>query len=147
MAIKLSRFQCKENKRKSRSVPKGYDRLDRIVLVVHRRRRAREVVDPVDLEEDGLNDVVAEQLEPGVPEGVRDVLLPPGEEVVDHDHAIPLLQEPVHEVAAHEPGPTRHDDAARRRAEAGGDASVRGKGEERAAFGELGGRREREVGA
>jgi hypothetical protein len=110
-----------------RSRQEGYDCLDRVVLVVHRRRRTGEVVDPIDLEEDGLDDVVTEQLEPGVAEVVRNVGFPPGEEVVDHDHAVPLLQQPVHEVAAHEPGPAGDDDAARRRAEASGDAGARGE--------------------
>lgn len=130
----------------------GYDRLDGVVLVVHRGRGAREVIDPVHLEQDGLDDIVAEQLEPGVPEVVRDVVLPPGEEVVHHDHAVPLLQQPVDEVAANEPGPSGDDDAARRRAEPGGHArrrrGVRGEGEERAAVGDVGGRGEgEEVGA
>jgi hypothetical protein len=125
MTNKLGRFQCKQMNRNCRSRREGYDCLDRIVLVVHWRRRAGEVVDPVDLEEDGLYDVVAEQLEPGVAEVVRDVRLPPGEEVVYHDHAVPLLQKSVHEVAAYEPGTAGDDDAARRRAEAGGNAGVR----------------------
>lgn len=122
------------------------DRLDWVVLVVHRRRGAREVVDPVHLEEDWLDYIVAEQLEPGVPEVVRDVLLPAGEEVVDHDHAVPLLQKPVDEVAADEPCPACYDDAALRRAEAGGNTGAGGEGEERAGVGEVGRRGEREVG-
>lgn len=108
------------------------DRLDGVELVVHGRCGAREVVDPVDLEKDGLDNIVAEQLEPGVPQVVRDVLLPACEEVVHHDHAIPLLQQPVDEVAAHEARPAGDDDAARRRAEARGDPGggrVRDKGE------------------
>ena len=129
-----------------RSSHEGYDRLDWVILVVHGRRGAREVVDPVDLEEDWLDHIVAEQLEPGVPEVVRDVLLPAGEEVVDHDHAVPLLQEPVHEVAPDEPCPAGNDDAARRRAEASGDTGAGGEGEERAGIWQVGGRGEREVG-
>lgn len=125
----------------------GLDRLDRVVLVVHGRRGAREVVDPVDLEEDWLDDIVAEQLESRVPEVVRDVLLPAREEIVDHDHAVALLQQPVHEVAADESGPAGDDDPARRRAEPGGDAGAGGEGEERAGVGEVGGCGEREVGA
>lgn len=113
---------------------------------MHRRRGAREVVDPVDLEENWLDDIVAEQLEPRVPEVVRDVLLPAREEIVDNDHAVALLQEPVHEVAADEPGPAGDDDPARRRAVPGGDAGAGGEGEERAGVGEVGGWGEREVG-
>lgn len=74
-----------------RSSREGYDRLDWVILVMNGRRGACEVVDPVDLEEDWFDYIVAEQLEPGVPEVVSDVLLPASEEVVDHDHAVPLL--------------------------------------------------------
>jgi len=147
MPIRSSRFNVSKIKRRCRSGNEGYDRLDWVVLVVHGRRGAREVVDPVDLEEDWLDDIVAEQLESRVPEVVRDVLLPAREEIVDHNHAISLLQQPVHEVAADESGPAGDDDPARRRAEPGGDAGAGGEGEERAGVGEVGGCGEREVGA
>lgn len=89
----------------------GLDRLHGVVLVVHGRRRARQVVDPVHLQQDGLHHVVPDHLQRRVPGLVRQVLLPPREEVVHHHHAVAALQETVHQVAAHEPGTARHHHA------------------------------------
>lgn len=87
---------------------KGYDGLDRVVLVMHRRGGAGEVVDLVNFQENRLDDVVPDELEPGVAEVVHQVVLPPREEVIHHDHAVPSLHQTVHEVAPHEAGPTSH---------------------------------------
>ncbi|GLT71057.1 hypothetical protein SLA2020_431000 [Shorea laevis] len=87
---------------------KGYDCLDWIVLVMHRGGRASEVVDLVNFQENRLDDVVSDEFEPGIPEVVNQVVLPPREEVIHHDHAVPSLHQTVHEVAPHEAGPTSH---------------------------------------
>ena len=100
------------NGRNRRSV-KGYDCLDGVVLVVDGRRRAGEVVDLVDLEQDGLDDVVADHLEVGVGEVVHDVVLAAGEEVVDDDDAVAALEEAVDEVAADEAGAAGDEHAER----------------------------------
>ena len=50
------------------------------------------------------------ELEPRVPEQVHQVLLPPGEEIVDDDHVVPSLDELVHEVATDETGSAGHHD-------------------------------------
>jgi hypothetical protein len=52
---------------------------------VNRRCWAGKVVDLVDLQHDGLNNVVANQLKVGVVQEVSDVLLAAGEEVVKAD--------------------------------------------------------------
>jgi hypothetical protein len=80
---------------------------------VHWAGRAGEVVDPVDLEQDGLDDVVADHLDIGVPEVVRDVLLAP-HEVVHHDHAVPALHQPVHQVPTNPAPPVTSTRSARR---------------------------------
>ncbi|RAL43548.1 hypothetical protein DM860_012689 [Cuscuta australis] len=77
---------------------------------MNRRCRAGEVVDLVNLEEKGLDDVVPDELEPGVAEVVHHVLLPPGEEVVDDDHAVASGHQAVHQVAPDESRPARHHD-------------------------------------
>jgi hypothetical protein len=74
-------------------------------------RGAGEVVDLVDLEQDGLDDVVAYHLEVGVAEVVQDVVLAAGEEVVDDDDTVSALQEAVHQVAADEAGAAGDEDA------------------------------------
>ncbi|BAS71812.1 Os01g0315850, partial [Oryza sativa Japonica Group] len=96
----------------------GYDGLDGVVLVVHGASGAGEVVDLVDLEQDGLDDVVADHLESRVGEVVRHVVLAPREEVVDDDHAVAALHQAVHEVAPDEPGAARDEHPQRAAAEA-----------------------------
>ena len=54
---------------------------------------------------------MADKLEVGVPEMVHDVLLPSGEEIIDHDHAVSSRYQTVHEVRPHEPSSTRYDDS------------------------------------
>lgn len=87
------------------------DRLDRVVLVVHGARRARQVVDLVDLEQDLLDDVVADQLEVRLVHQVRDVLLRAREEVVEADNVVAALDEERAEVRADEARAARDDDA------------------------------------
>lgn len=87
---------------------KGYDGLDGIELVMHRGSRASQMVDLVNLQEDGLNDVVPNELEIGVSEMVKQVLFPSREEIINDDNAIASLDQTVHQVAPDEPGPTGH---------------------------------------
>lgn len=83
---------------------KGYDGLDGVELVINRRCGASEVVDLIDLQEDGLNDVVSNELKHGVPEMVHEVLFPTREEVIDDNDAVAAGDETVDEVASDEPG-------------------------------------------
>lgn len=68
------------------------------------------MVDLVNFEKKGLNDVVSDHLESRVSEVVHHVLLPPGEEIVHHDHTVASVHQPVHQMGPHEPGPARHHD-------------------------------------
>jgi len=65
---------------------------------------ASQVVDLVNLEEDGFNDVVADEFEVGVPHVMQHVLFSSGEEVIHHDHAVPSFHQTVHQVASDETG-------------------------------------------
>lgn len=86
---------------------------------------AGEVVDLVDFQQEGLDDVVSDQLKPRIPEVVYEVLLPAGEEVVDDDDAISPGHEAVDEVAADEAGAAGDDDAEALALEAEGDFADR----------------------
>lgn len=77
---------------------------------MNRGGRTSQVVDVINLQEDGLDDVVSNELELGVPKMVGQVILPPREEIVNDDHAVSPGNQAVHQVAAHEPGPTRDHD-------------------------------------
>jgi hypothetical protein len=72
-----------------RAVHAGLDRLHGIELVVHRRGRAGQVEDAIDLDIEREGDVVAHHLEARVVEQVRDVRAPPREVVVDAQHLVP----------------------------------------------------------
>ena len=69
------------------------------------------MVDLVDLEQELLDDVVADELEVGPAEQVRDVVLGAREEVVEADDVVAALDEEGAEVGADEAGPARDDDA------------------------------------
>src|SRR6185295_9539879 len=66
-----------------RAMHTGFDRLHRVVLVMHRRGRAGEIVDLVDLDEERKGDVVADQLEVLVIEQRLHISARAGKEVVD----------------------------------------------------------------
>ena len=93
-----------------RAVDRGLGRLHRVVLVVDRRRRTGEVVDLVDLDEQRERHVVPDELEARVVVQVIDVALGAGEEVVDAEHLVALLEQAVAEVGAEEAGAAGHED-------------------------------------
>ena len=66
------------------------------------------MVDLINLKEEWLNDVVSDELEPRVSEMVHHVLFPSGEEIVHHNHAVSPPNQPVHQVAPHEPSSSGH---------------------------------------
>src|SRR5690606_31434843 len=61
---------------------RGLDCFDRVVLVMDRAGGACQVVDLVDLQINGLCDVVADQLKPGMVAEVGDIAFATGEEIV-----------------------------------------------------------------
>lgn len=69
---------------------------------MNRRGRASQVVDLIRLQKNRLDDVVSDELEPGVPKSVHQVLLPTGEEIVNDDDIVPSIEKLVDEVAADE---------------------------------------------
>lgn len=72
------------------------------------------MVDLIHLQQDRLDDIVADQLEAGVSKVMHHVFLPPGEEVIDHDHVIPPGKQLVHQMAPDESGASGHNDPLRR---------------------------------
>lgn len=77
---------------------------------MNRGGRASQVVDLIHLQKNRLDDVVSDELEPGVPKAVHQVLLPAGEEIVNDDHIVPSIEKLVDEVAADESRPTGDHD-------------------------------------
>ena len=89
----------------------GLGRLNRVVLVMHGRGRTGEIVDFVDLDIERKGHVVAHELEPWVAVQVVDVALRAGEQVVEADHLVPLIQQAVDQVRPDEPGTAGDEDA------------------------------------
>ena len=89
---------------------KGYDRFDWVELVMHRGGRTSQVVDLINLQKYRFDDVVSNELEPGVPKMVDQVIFPTSEEIINDDHAVTPSNQTVNEVATNEPGPTGNHD-------------------------------------
>ncbi len=71
----------------------GLQGLDGVELVVRGRRRAREVIDAVHLELERIDDVVTDQFKSRVSQEMLNVCLSTGEEVVQANHVVSLLDE------------------------------------------------------
>lgn len=101
--IKKLQQKCNKNQRLQ-----GYDCLDRVVLVMHRRCRAGQVVYLIHLEQDRLDHIMSDELHPMTREMLHKVLLPPREEVINDDHTITTGNQTVHQVAPNETSSTGH---------------------------------------
>ena len=73
-------------------------RLDRVILIVNGGSWAGEVEDPVDFDFEGVDDIVAHELEVVVVEEVVDVAAAAGEEVIHADDFVSIVQEAFTEV-------------------------------------------------
>ena len=81
------------------------------MLIVDRRRRAGEIVDFIDLDKERERDVVAHELEIGMVEKMRNIVLAAGEEIIDAQHVAALLEQAVDEVRSEEAGAAGHHHA------------------------------------
>jgi hypothetical protein len=86
------------------TVHRGLCRLHRIVLVMNRRCRAREIVDLVHFDEERKADIVPKELKARVRVQMLDIALGAREEIVDTQDIMPLLKEPVDQVRTKKPG-------------------------------------------
>ena len=62
--------------------------------------------DPIHLQLDRLGDIVSQQLEAGMADPALDVALAAREVVVEADHLLTSLHQPVNHMGAKKPGPT-----------------------------------------
>ena len=82
--------------------------LDGIELVVDGRGRAGQVIDLIHLDVQGEGNVVAHQLEMGVIEERNDVVLGPGEEVVDAQNVAAVIHQSFAQMRADKTGAAGH---------------------------------------
>ncbi len=84
----------------------GLGRLDRIELIVNRGGWTGQVPDPVHLQLDRLGDIVSQQLEARMSDPALNVALAAREVVVEADHLLTSLHQPVNQMGAQKPCPT-----------------------------------------
>src|SRR5262249_49567376 len=83
--------------------------LHRIMLIVDRRSRASEIVDFVRLHVERKRDVMTEKLEARMGMEMLHVAFRAGEQVVDAEHLVPLLQQAIDQVRSEEAGAPRYE--------------------------------------
>jgi hypothetical protein len=81
---------------------------------VRRRRRAREIINPVDLELEGIDHIVPDEFESGIANEMLDIRLTTGEEVIQTDDFVPLFYESVAEMGAEESGSAGYENTHRK---------------------------------
>lgn len=101
------------------------------------------MIDLIHLKQNRFNDVVANELESRVPKQVHEILLPPGEEIINDDDVITARDELIDEVASNESGSAGDDDPLPSATDPDGDAASAGGSREAS---EAGGSREESVG-
>lgn len=81
------------------------------------------MVNLINLEEYRLNHVVTNELKPRIREQMNQILLPPREEVINHDHLISPPYKLIHEMAPDESSSTCHHDPQPPRVDTDGNAT------------------------
>ena len=86
-------FDFGELEHVDRSVNIRLDRLDGIVLVMNGRSRTCKIVNEIDIEIDRVADIVFDELERGMVEKQGNIFFVPGEEIIEAENRMPLLQQ------------------------------------------------------
>lgn len=73
------------------------------------RGRTSQVIDLIHLQKYRLDDVVADELKPWVPESVHQIFLPPREEIINNNYIVPSVEKLIDKVAADESSSTCDD--------------------------------------
>jgi hypothetical protein len=74
-------------------------------------RWAREVVNPIYLELERVDDIVTHELEAGITDEMLDIRLTTGEEIIETDDFVSLLDKTVAEMGTKESGSAGNQDA------------------------------------
>ena len=93
-----------QSKAVDRSHHGRFGRLDGIELVMGWGGRAGEVVDLVDLELEGVDHIMANQLEVGIGKQVCDIRFPASEEVIEADDFVTFFEKSFTKMGTEEPG-------------------------------------------
>ncbi|KAK4392211.1 hypothetical protein Sango_1998900 [Sesamum angolense] len=77
---------------------------------MHGGGRASQMVDLIDLQQNRLDNIMSNQLEPGIPKQMHHILLPPGEKVINDDDIIPSGDQLIDQMTTDEAGTTGNND-------------------------------------
>ena len=91
-----------------RAVDAGFDRLDRVALVMNRRGGTRQIIDFIDLKVERKGHIVADQFEFRVVQQMADVPLAAGVEIIDADHVVAFFEQPFAEMGAEKAAAAGH---------------------------------------
>ena len=83
--------------------------LNRVVLIVDRRRRTGQVVNRIDLHIKRKGNVVANEFKIRIPYQRGDISFGTRVEIVDTEDIVSILEEALAEMGAQEPGPSCHE--------------------------------------
>ena len=89
----------------------GLGGLHRVELIVNGRRRTGEVIDLVHLDIEREGHIVAHQLKVRMIEQMSNVVLSAGEEVIQTDDVVTVVQQPFAQMRAEEAGAASDEDA------------------------------------
>jgi len=78
---------------------------------MNRTGGASQVIDPVDFEENGIDNIVPDKLEAVVIQQVLDIPLMAGEKVIQANYLVALLNKPAAEMGAQEAGTAGNQDS------------------------------------
>lgn len=76
---------------------------------MNRGSGASQVVNLIDLQQNGFHDIMSNELKPGIPEMMHHVLLPAGEEIINDNHIVASLHQLIDQMATDEAGPAGDD--------------------------------------
>jgi hypothetical protein len=88
----------------------GLHRLDRIILVVWWRSWTSEIIDSVYLELEGIDHVMAYEFKAGIPQKMLDIGLASGEEIIETDDFMLLLDETIAKMGTEKSGSAGDED-------------------------------------
>ena len=101
----------RESKHVDRAVHTRLGGLNRIMLVMHRRGRARQIENPVHFDVERRRDVVTQELEPLEVEQLVQIAAAARKEVVDAQHFVPLVEQASAKMRAEKAGTAGHEHA------------------------------------
>ncbi|KAK6937373.1 hypothetical protein RJ641_030881 [Dillenia turbinata] len=75
---------------------------------MNRRGRASEMVDLIDFQQKGLNNIMPNQFKPRIPKMMHNIFLPSREKIVNNNHTVSSCNQSIHQMTPHESSAASH---------------------------------------